>query len=109
VILRPLVIAAFVGSGSASSTPKTKHGIAALSSQVKRVVKDNNLELATQRTVSCESAHHRRQMALSQFNISLRLLGKVLPLPPRTGVHARNRACGPDQCTIESCAPDVGV
>jgi hypothetical protein len=31
-----------VGSGSAHSTPKTNRGIAALSSQVKRVVKDNN-------------------------------------------------------------------
>ena len=31
-----------VESGSARSTPKTKRGIAALSSQVKRVVKDNN-------------------------------------------------------------------
>jgi hypothetical protein len=42
VILPPLAIAAFVRSGSARSTPKTKRGIAALSSLVKRVVKDNN-------------------------------------------------------------------
>ena len=41
VILPPLAIAAFVRSGSAQSTPKTKRGIAALRSQVKRVVKDN--------------------------------------------------------------------
>lgn len=42
MIFPPPAIAAFVGSGSAQSTPKTKRGIAALSSQVKRVVKDNN-------------------------------------------------------------------
>ena len=41
VILPPLAIAAFVGSGSAQSTLKTKRGIAALSSQGKRVAKYN--------------------------------------------------------------------
>ena len=42
VILPPLAIAEFVESGSVQSTPKTNRGIAALLSQVKRVVKDNS-------------------------------------------------------------------
>ena len=41
VILPTLAIAAFVRSGSAQSTLKTKRGIAALSSQGKRVARDN--------------------------------------------------------------------
>ena len=52
--------AAFAGNGSARSTPKTKRGITALSSQVKRVARDKNLELAPHCTASCGSAQRFR-------------------------------------------------
>ena len=62
-----------------------KRGIAALSSQVKRVAKDNN------------------------WNWQLSALLEVSPLPPRTGVYARYRARGADYGPVESRTIDVGV
>jgi hypothetical protein len=74
VTLPPLAIAAFVGSGSAPSTPKTKRGIAALSIQVKRAVK--------------ASSWNRQLTALSRgnhFEAKSRLLGFKGQLVPDTG------------------------
>ena len=51
MLLPPRAIAAFVESGSAQFTPKTKCGIAALSSKVKRVVKDNSWKWPRRNTI----------------------------------------------------------
>jgi len=70
VILPPRAIGAFVGSGSAQSTPTTKRGIAALSTKVKRVVKDSGWNRQLKRTTPSRGAEPGRagyQPCTSQY------------------------------------------
>jgi hypothetical protein len=59
VRLPPLATAAFVASGSAWFTPRTKHGTAALLSRAMKVARDSRFGLSTRWSYEVMSRIHR--------------------------------------------------